>query len=337
MATTIIQFSAPAGLTLTADIYPDGSDTPIDTGVSCTEETNRDGVYTLQHTGSETGLLQLIVKAGTAALGDAWVYVAADDTSTYHAAPSRADATSAQQQGPGSRELTWTTKKSGNAVANVEAWITTDASGTNTVGGTYLTDDSGIARVPGGTGKPMIDDDVTYYGWRDSPTNQFSTNPIQFRYSSADAEFQLHDGSNWNTWDGVSNDASAITGGSSTTSVATTAGKQINVSKGRGITKDLTIVRADGTTIIPQTNDKIRVVIGREGRTAKLVVTSDEATENGSTFTKGGGGGAKNRLRLDASDLTFASGVYTMWFEMFDYEDSQEWKLVSKHIFSLED
>lgn len=114
-----------------------------------------------------------------------------------------------------------------------------------------------------------------------------------------------------------------------------------NVSK--GVTKDLTITKSDATTITPGANDKIRVVIGREGRLgtnnadAQLVVSSDAATANGSSFTKGGGGGAKNRLRLDASDLTFTPGVYTLWFEMFDADDSDEWKLVDKQVFVLDD
>ena len=245
--------------------------------------------------------------------------------------------------GPGSRELTWTTKRSGTPVSAVEVWVTTDSVGDNVVAGTFLTDDSGIARVTGSTAKPMLDDDVVYYGWRDSPTNQFTSNPIQFQYSSANSQWELWDGTTYNAWDGISNDASTITGGSSSTSFQTSAGVLIRVNKSRGITKDLTIVKADESTIIPQSGDIIRVVIGREGRLgtnnadANLVVTSAAATSAGSSFTKGGGGGAKNRLRLDATDLAFAAGVYTMWFEMYDDEDADEWKLVSKHIFVLEE
>ena len=117
----------------------------------------------------------------------------------------------------------------------------------------------------------------------------------------------------------------------------------IRANRGRGITKDLTITKADDTIIIPGSSDKLRVIIGREGRLgtnfdeAELVVTSDAATANGSTLTKDIDSAGKNRLRLDASDLNFSPGAYSFWFEMFDYEDAEEWKLVSKQVFYLEE
>jgi hypothetical protein len=101
---------------------------------------------------------------------------------------------------PGSRQLTWIIQSSGIGVAGVECWITTDSAGANVVAGTFITDDSGIARVPGGTGLPMLDEDVVYYGWIDSSHVQFATNPIQFRYSSADSQWQLWNGSEYEEW-----------------------------------------------------------------------------------------------------------------------------------------
>lgn len=102
--------------------------------------------------------------------------------------------------GPGSRSLTWITQSSGSPDSGVEAWISTDASGSTVVGGTYLSDDSGVFRVPGGTGLPMLDDDVVYYGWRDSATIQFATNPIQFRYSTANSRWEIWDGAAYVAW-----------------------------------------------------------------------------------------------------------------------------------------
>jgi hypothetical protein len=117
----------------------------------------------------------------------------------------------------------------------------------------------------------------------------------------------------------------------------------IHAYRHRGLTKDLTIQDAAGDAITPGVNDKIRAVIGREGllgsdlATAKLVVTSDAATANGSSFTKGGGTGGSNRLRLDASDLGFAAGIYTMFVDYFDQADAAEWKNVSRQVFNLEE
>lgn len=103
--------------------------------------------------------------------------------------------------------------------------------------------------------------------------------------------------------------------------------------KGRGITRDITIQDVNGDTITPGSADKVRATIGRYGETAKLTVSSDAATANGSSFTKG----ASNRLRLDASDLDFEPGVYNMGIEYYDSHDAAEWKMVSKQCFVLEE
>ena len=102
--------------------------------------------------------------------------------------------------------------------------------------------------------------------------------------------------------------------------------------KGKTETRDITIKDADGDTITPGTSDKVRVVISREGETAKLTVSSDAATANGSSITKG----ATNRLRLDGEDLDFSPGTYTMLVEFFDNSDSQTWKVVDLQVFHLE-
>lgn len=102
--------------------------------------------------------------------------------------------------------------------------------------------------------------------------------------------------------------------------------------RNRNKTIDIVIKDADDATITPGSSDKIRAIIGREGETAKLTVDSDAATSNGSSFTKG----ATNRLRLDASDLNFSPGTYTLTIDFFDNSDSQEWKLVEKQVMYLE-
>jgi hypothetical protein len=107
--------------------------------------------------------------------------------------------------------------------------------------------------------------------------------------------------------------------------------------KNRGLTRDITILDVDSVTITPGGLDKLRVIIGREGKTAKLTVTSDSATSNGSSFTLNSPSSGLNRLRLDASDLDFDAGVYSLIVDYFDNADSQEWKNVDRQIFVLED
>jgi hypothetical protein len=101
----------------------------------------------------------------------------------------------------------------------------------------------------------------------------------------------------------------------------------------RGITRDIAILDSAGDFITPSSGDKIRAIICREGETSKLTVTSDAATTNGSSFTKG----ATNRLRLDASDLDFDPGTYTLIIDLYDHADGDEWKNVSRQVFHLED
>lgn len=100
----------------------------------------------------------------------------------------------------------------------------------------------------------------------------------------------------------------------------------------RGLSRNITITDVSGATITPTVVDKVRAIIGREGETAKLTVSSDAPTANGSSFTKG----ATNLLRLDASDLTFDAGVYSLYIDYYDGSDADEWKTVSRQVFCLE-
>lgn len=104
----------------------------------------------------------------------------------------------------------------------------------------------------------------------------------------------------------------------------------------RGITKDLTIQDTNGTAIVPSAGDKVRAIIGREDGTSVLTVTSDPTTANGSSFTKNSPSSGKNRLRLDASDLTFDPGTYSLFIDYYDGNDSGEWKNCDRIIFVLE-
>ena len=114
--------------------------------------------------------------------------------------------------------------------------------------------------------------------------------------------------------------------------------------KSRGITKDITILDGSGLSITPDSGDKVRAVIGREGKLeddlsgALLVVTSGDETANGSSFTLNTPEAPKNRLRLDASDLAeIPAGVYTLFIDFFDSSDHDEWKNVDRQVLCVED
>jgi hypothetical protein len=107
--------------------------------------------------------------------------------------------------------------------------------------------------------------------------------------------------------------------------------------KSRGLTKDLTILDGAGAAVEPGDNDELRISIGREGATPLLTFTSDAATANGSSITKSGGVDGSHRMRLDAADLNFAAGCYTLIFDYLDNADAEEWKNISRQVFVLED
>lgn len=102
--------------------------------------------------------------------------------------------------------------------------------------------------------------------------------------------------------------------------------------KSRGVTKDITILDGDNEAIAPDSADHIRATITREGKTALLEVSSQANTANGSSFTKNSPSAGVNRLRLDASDLTMAAGVYSLQVDLYDSDDVQEWKRVSTQV-----
>lgn len=126
------------------------------------------------------------------------------------------------------------------------------------------------------------------------------------------------------------------------TTVAQQTSSLILLKQNRGVTKDILLLNADGDAIIPLSTDKVRAILGRAGEIgddlsgADLVVTSDAATANGSTFTKNYPSDGKNRLRIDASDVTMGPGVYTLWVDYYDSNDTNEWKNASESVVIVE-
>ena len=82
MATAPIEFAGlPTGLTLTATLYPRGSDTAAVSGLSLTERTNSKGIYRTTTTAALTGWHRALVLQSTdvIAMFDVWMTDATDD------------------------------------------------------------------------------------------------------------------------------------------------------------------------------------------------------------------------------------------------------------------
>jgi hypothetical protein len=110
------------------------------------------------------------------------------------------------------------------------------------------------------------------------------------------------------------------------------------VRQGRTETRDIVIKRADDTTITPGSSDEIRASILHLGETPKLVVASNAATANGSTFTKNTPASGTNRLRLDALDLAgLDPGTYTLMIDYQDASDEADWKNVDRQVLQVEE
>lgn len=101
--------------------------------------------------------------------------------------------------------------------------------------------------------------------------------------------------------------------------------------KSLGMSKTFNVYES-GVAITPAAGDKIRATIVR-GSVPMLTVGSDAPTVAGSSFVMG----ATSTLRLDASDLTFAAGVYSLLIDYYDLADAAEWKCSQRFVFVLED
>ena len=106
----------------------------------------------------------------------------------------------------------------------------------------------------------------------------------------------------------------------------------ILVYRDRGRSYNFTIDDGDGNAIIPSAGDLVRCRIGRKGQADQFSVTSGTPTAAGSSITAG----ETNRLRLDAGDLDFDPGTYTLSIEFFDLSDASEWKMVEEQVLHLE-
>lgn len=78
MPATIECVGVPSGLTLTASLFPDGSDTAVDTGLACTEATNRKGLYTFSANRAGLHLIQL--RSGSSVVWYGWALLATSGT-----------------------------------------------------------------------------------------------------------------------------------------------------------------------------------------------------------------------------------------------------------------
>lgn len=81
-ATIEIDVGIPGATGLTLDLYPHTSDVVAVAGLSLTEATNRDGVFTTTTTAALTGLHRALVYSGASLLAGGYVYMS--DTANVH-------------------------------------------------------------------------------------------------------------------------------------------------------------------------------------------------------------------------------------------------------------
>lgn len=108
------------------------------------------------------------------------------------------------------------------------------------------------------------------------------------------------------------------------------------VYQNRNTTRDVSVLNAAGAAIVPGAADLIRAVITRQDETAELTVVSGSPTPNGSSFRKNFPSEGLNRLRLDADDLGFNAGTYTIRFDLLDNADSADWKNIQRQVLVME-
>lgn len=92
MATAPLEFAGlPTGLTLTATLYPRGSDTSAASGITLTENTNGKGIYRGSTTAALTGWHRALILEGTAVLA-IFDILMSDDTTDHYGQDDNIDA-----------------------------------------------------------------------------------------------------------------------------------------------------------------------------------------------------------------------------------------------------
>lgn len=84
MAVTL-ELVAPSELTLTASLFPQGSDTAAVSGVTLTERSTSKGVYRGTFTAGPTGLHRVVVWSGTTPVAVTWAFLSGADETAYAA------------------------------------------------------------------------------------------------------------------------------------------------------------------------------------------------------------------------------------------------------------
>lgn len=105
--------------------------------------------------------------------------------------------------------------------------------------------------------------------------------------------------------------------------------------RGRVFTNSVTLYDSSGVVIILGPTDKIRAQISVVNASPVFTVSSDANTTNGSGFSKNSPAGGSNLLLIDADDLTFPPGTYTIFIDYVVSSQSSEWQNYSQSVFVL--
>lgn len=168
MATQQIEFEAPSGLTLTAKLFLEASDTVAYTASGVTEQANRKGVYRATFSSVAENEYMLIAFSGTDPVA-IWWGNAADTASTFWFG-NKVDTVN-PAVGAGSLQKTLTINDGANPIPAVEVWVSSDLGGNNVLAGVLTTNAFGQVTFSLDAG--------TYYAWCQRAGFNFN-NPIQF-------------------------------------------------------------------------------------------------------------------------------------------------------------
>lgn len=151
MPATVYCHGVPSGMTLSATLFPNGSDTAAATGITVTEATNRKTTYSFPTTVVGVHLIHL--KSGSVVVWTGWTPASLVGSGSHEACSSLREALyldspvseAGTPMGAGSVETAVTITTSGSSpVAECDVWVTSDESGETVVAGTLRTDVNGV-------------------------------------------------------------------------------------------------------------------------------------------------------------------------------------------------
>jgi hypothetical protein len=108
--------------------------------------------------------------------------------------------------------------------------------------------------------------------------------------------------------------------------------------KKRKLIRDITIKDSAGTTIVPGSNDVVRIKVGRARSVPILDLDSAAPSVNGSTVSKNTPSSGINRVQISQIDMDLLSrGIYSFEVSLVDNPDAQAIKHDDNQVLCVQD